>query len=696
MRARAFSLFVGLIAAVALVSVSGAATAKVERAARIDVSTRASVVRYLRSIHVNPRGVVIQRGARNYAGADCPGKGWSCTSTAHPVVQVASAGGRNSFTCSTGRCAVVHVSVSAAANTARCVKAGLLTLTTCAITQSNSKGDNLAIVFENIRPGPSQATSKATITQTASGASNGNTACVTQNVKLKRSGRFKFITASLDAHQTVKISQDATGSGANSAKFGAKSSGVCDLAHPLGQNQTLISAVKGGTGAVTQKENATDHGANVTIDIEQNQGVGHGQASGTNNATFVQTSILTAIANSTNGPVSQIQSSPGGGVLGTVNQDSTGVSTASATQTMTECEAAYGAQCPNANAAPALLTQTKLGPVHSGAGLAKKLTQKQRSYVRKGIGTSTQTGNSNDTFTVDQEPNQRNTAGTGQTNLVRGDCSSAGNCTVSQTVNVNNQQKTNTQSGQNVSTQTGCSGTTCTSGPPPKLVANNNTGSGGGPIQTYDLGTGALVNSFVPDGAQPSDAVGSAVAVAGNEVFYTELSSLGTGPSDGIHVAPFNGGAGGSDLRVLPNPVPTRGIQDLAFANGNLYALTGYSSGPLQVWKLNPANGSVISGPLVIGGPDPSATGFTVLPDGSFLISDDQYSCTYQGYDAITGLPTGLSITVDGLLCTGVDTDGSWLYFSDQLGTFTTTDLSGNALGTTAVGTNDIVDIAVG
>ena len=83
MHARAFSLFVALVGAVALVSVTGAATAKVTTAelhseASIDVSTRASVVRYLRSVSVNPSGVVIQRGSRNYAGANCPGAGWSC------------------------------------------------------------------------------------------------------------------------------------------------------------------------------------------------------------------------------------------------------------------------------------------------------------------------------------------------------------------------------------------------------------------------------------------------------------------------------------------------------------------------------------------------------------------------------------------------------------------------------------------
>ena len=59
-----------------------------------NLRTRAGAARYLRSIGINARHFVIQRAIRNYAGARCPGTGWSCTSTAHPVIQIASAGGR--------------------------------------------------------------------------------------------------------------------------------------------------------------------------------------------------------------------------------------------------------------------------------------------------------------------------------------------------------------------------------------------------------------------------------------------------------------------------------------------------------------------------------------------------------------------------------------------------------------------------
>src|SRR6476620_5155079 len=111
MRAKALlSLAGAFIAAVALVSASGAATAKAQKVTKINVSTRAAVVHYLRSIHVNTKGAVIQRGARNYAGARCPGQGWTCASTKHTVVQIAKRGGQNRFACRSARCVVVQIS----------------------------------------------------------------------------------------------------------------------------------------------------------------------------------------------------------------------------------------------------------------------------------------------------------------------------------------------------------------------------------------------------------------------------------------------------------------------------------------------------------------------------------------------------------------------------------------------------------
>jgi lysophospholipase L1-like esterase len=234
------------------------------------------------------------------------------------------------------------------------------------------------------------------------------------------------------------------------------------------------------------------------------------------------------------------------------------------------------------------------------------------------------------------------------------------------------------------------SGLDTTTGP---LIVANNAASGDGPIQTYDFGTGGIVNSFVPDGAA-SNNNGRAVAVVGNKVFYSELGG-GFGPSDAIHIAPFNGGAGGSDIGTLPSPAPSVGIQDLDYANGALYALTGYPAGSLQAWKLDPTTGAVLAGPIAISS-DPDADGFTVLPDGNFLINSGDASCAYAEYNSATGTPTGSSITVPGAAtCTGVATDGSSLYFQTGFSGFTKTDLVGNFISQTTVPNNLAEDISL-
>src|SRR5439155_12869288 len=321
--------------------------------------------------------------------------------------------------------------------------------------------------------------------------------------------------------------------------------------------------------------------------------------------------------------------------------------------------------------------------------------QVQYGPLRKGDGSSTQGDNDGDTFTISQDSTQnRDNEGQGdQKNTVQGDCSTSGACTVSQRTSVDGQTTTNNQSGQNVTTNITCTGTTCTK--PAFNIVGNNAAFGGGPIQTYDFNTGALVNSFVPDGATIDSNNGRAVLVVGNEVFYTELCCGGFGATDFIRVAPFNGGAGGADIRTLPNP-SSSGVQDLAFAGGALYALTGYPSGPLQVWKLDPNTGAVLAGPVPIGGSDPDADGFTVLPDGNFLINLSDASCTYNQYDPTTGTATGVTLTVPSATsCTGVATDGTSLFFQTDFNSFTQTDLAGTFIAKTAVQVNFVEGISL-
>jgi hypothetical protein len=223
------------------------------------------------------------------------------------------------------------------------------------------------------------------------------------------------------------------------------------------------------------------------------------------------------------------------------------------------------------------------------------------------------------------------------------------------------------------------------------LISGNNAlfSCGNSPIATTDFPTGETVD-FNPDGAKIDCHNGRGVLVLGNKVYYTELTSPPTafGPTDSIRVAPFNGGTGGPDIpgAALTNPRPGCGVQDLAYHDGYIYALTGYRSDflpactSLQVFKIAVGGGSWI-GPVTIPAPgnflEPgtSADGFTILVTNgviTFLINDGDGSCQYREYDSTTGAPIDghAFLAPGGDHCTGVDTldsdtDGTHvLYFS--------------------------------
>jgi hypothetical protein len=470
---RIFSLFAVLVAAAVAVGGSGAVTAKERAVAKIDVSTTSGVIHYLRSIHVNPRGVVIQRGNRNYAGPSCPGKGWACTH-ARKVVQIATGHGKNMFRCTAARCVIVQLTESPlvtntapvvtntaplVTNTAKCIRTTGITQS-CSITQSSTGDNNRAIVYMNATKltGLTQnASQTAQIVQTA--GSGANTACVLQGTTIEGSTvarRGAPVSVNLNAHQTISITQDSA-SGGNTVQNATSSGGGDCAGGALDQSQTITSRAQ-GSASITQNQNTTEAGPNMVLDIAQNQSSGFfGVATGANVANFNQTNTLTAVANtSSTGSVNQTQSYENGGIVAGVNQDSRDVSTAVATQTETQCEDAHLSGGP--------LTCHTATPDPPGY----PLTQTQFGPMRKGPGDSVQTGNENcvpscNSFLVTQTSQQDNDTGSNQTNLIQGDCSTTGSCTVTQNTNINGTPSTNTQSGQNVDTQTTCSGSDCES-----------------------------------------------------------------------------------------------------------------------------------------------------------------------------------------------------------------------------------------
>jgi hypothetical protein len=469
------------------------------------------------------------------------------------------------FSCSTARCAVVQVAAATAKpNKATCVRTTGLGAS-CSITQSSAAaapdGNNSAMVYENAGKkltGLTQSASyTASIKQQATGTSASNTACVDQEINIDGSTNTSgkkgaAIVVTLEAHQSVSITQDSL-SGGNFANQSWDGTSLTCTGSAVTQKQTLTSTAT-GSGQITQNENdqisacgdgVAGDNSNMCLDIEQNRSLGFKcttspslscPATGANSAIFDQESLLTAVANTPAGSVTQTQSSadtPGfnGGLVGTINQDSMGVSTASPTQNETQCEDAApsglapapggcisGLGSGDFNGAYSL-TQNQYGP--EGVWKFRNSARGHRLYghVDKGLGASKQTGNDSDIFTINQTSKQDNDQGSNgstsnQTNNVQGDCSTPGTCTDTQTVTVNGTTSNNVQSGQDVNTSTTCSGSACsTSGPTgaltflPNGLSDSNTdigefgfggmrGNGTGSITVSGI-TGPVFHAFL-------------------------------------------------------------------------------------------------------------------------------------------------------------------------------------------------------
>jgi hypothetical protein len=636
-------------------------TAAARRAALLEAAnlrTRAGAARYLRAIGVNPHHFVIQRGIRNYAGAKCPGAGWSCTSTAHPVIQIASAGGSNTFQCTTANCAVVQVSAPAAKpnpnpGTAVCIKTTGLNQS-CSISQTSSTANNLAIVYEKTAKmsGLTQtALATAQITQKAT-SSGANTACVNQNISVDGSNGIAKkgtpVSVNLDAHQSISITQDSA-TGPNTVG-NATQAGACDETNPLMQSQTLTSGVT-GSASITQNENAVagnpasclDSGPNVCLDIKQNRSLGFlGSATGVNNSAFIQTNSLTAIASTTpTGPVSQTQSSPNGGLLATVNQFSHGLSTSHATQTETQCEHAQTSGVPDTT--NCVTTAPQVNP----------LSQVQYGPLRKGAGPSTQGDFGGDVFTVTQTSTQKNDIGNpnnNQTNTMRGDCTTSGNCTATQNTNINGTPSSNTESGSSVDTQTTCSGSSCTSTGPTttSTLTISPTGLSVSNTDVAEFGFGGMRG----DGTGSITASGITGPVAHAFLYWN-------GPTNSTDPA--------ANASVMFNEAPVTGT-NIGVASSNCWAFTNSQSYRADVTSLVSGNGTyTLSDFLKSGVADINGVSLIVFYDDGNS-SNDRSIVAWNGNDsniAFGADPAAWDETISGVPYPGSGTASLDLVVSD-------------------------------
>jgi hypothetical protein len=288
----------------------------------IDLESTQAIHRYLRSMHLDPRTFVIQRGSHNYAGPHCPGAGWNCTTSRH-VVQIGmtattrSLTAANQYTCTPGdsqvgpsngttSCAIMQSPASGAGTTnqsAQCsISANDSVALLCSIMQTNpTGGNNGASVSMTIgdSSGPSQiASEQANVSQTSSGRGN-NSLTVAMSISLTTSDVAADKTQDQQAHQWLNISQDTQGgSGNNSASVNEK--------------QMLVEKANGVAVAQTQDTNPVARDPmcpgggqpdpNVCVNYQQLSG------SGSNSMSLNQLQSLTQAAGGVDGSsVSQTQ-----------------------------------------------------------------------------------------------------------------------------------------------------------------------------------------------------------------------------------------------------------------------------------------------------------------------------------------------------------------------------------------------------
>lgn len=283
---------VGALCAVAVLTGSvGAGAARTPAKQAIDLSTNAAVKQYLRSLGISPRGVVIQRGVRNYAGPNCPGKGWNCTRSQR-VVQIAmrvarvraGAGTRSFFAkpppppTNSAKCSVNNLSKSCIGNVASCTATGGSSIDqSCTVVQNAPTGtSNSAQVDETITQSGQtlNGSQDAQITQTSVNGSNkvqlnlkitqsastGGTS-VSQNVTSSQNFNISQTSTSGGA-QSIQVEESSTQSetGTNSAASGSQyASG--DLFGDISQSSTGVSTAK-----IRQIHNVSQSAAGTNVD----------------------------------------------------------------------------------------------------------------------------------------------------------------------------------------------------------------------------------------------------------------------------------------------------------------------------------------------------------------------------------------------------------------------------------------------
>lgn len=237
MKSIRFAAFVAAIFVAATLIGSAGAGSSVS-APLVDLSTDQAVMNYLTSLGIDPTGVVVQRGALNYAGPSCPGAGWTCT-TSTKVVQVAQPGGQNQVACGAGANLIpdsylttnltqTQVSQLVASSSLA------LPLSTCTVVQAGGAQTNASRCVMRESPEPS-TTQDCTIIQPGTADPNASNKAFVLEVADQNTGPNQ------DATQHARIEQTAL-------------AGAQNFAHVI---QSVKQSTKIGTAQTQQGDQKT-------------------------------------------------------------------------------------------------------------------------------------------------------------------------------------------------------------------------------------------------------------------------------------------------------------------------------------------------------------------------------------------------------------------------------------------------------
>jgi hypothetical protein len=182
--------------------------------------------------HVRTAGIAVvkQVGLRNYAGPNCPGQGWNCTSATR-VLQISADGGQNKAECtpslgtgtegSSGAVQMCDIKQEGSSNSARCVQRSTLAgaVQSCVILQTGA--NNRVFVQQSIDQSEGSSQAGQQIAKVSQGPGGSDTSA-SNDLKLSQDVKQMSKSAdpqTQDAYQSAVILQTALGAGSNSSNI---------------------------------------------------------------------------------------------------------------------------------------------------------------------------------------------------------------------------------------------------------------------------------------------------------------------------------------------------------------------------------------------------------------------------------------------------------------------------------------------